>query len=405
MNTEYITIPPRLLSIWGGVQPHATSTSTDATQIFDAQRATIGKSGRAQSVSIGALGRTRETGLETKANAFPILRARRRSTTDEVIVDPRDFTSTRRLQRSASISIGTLARSNVTSRRTSIVSNLGPPSAELPGVKRPPPIAGPDQPSQESYVFQSLNNYRFPAAADKVTTPLPMFVGKGCAPGEIRAERRSSSGQRSDMRRRRSWVPGLDVVRRASVAMENISSIVRRSSLTDVFEKAKVRGVQLTRSTIAQNGFQCMFYLLLLASIYFVMVGIPLWKGIIWHIYILYSSKLAVSAGTAVFLGVGFLYVVFAFPSCIALTDSHSYAYLPLLLPFEKSARERSPSEAATRADHGNVNDTALLIPCYKSENLIGATLEAALKIFPVQSIFVRGSLTVMLEMYMKFFG
>ena len=34
--------------------------------------------------------------------------------------------------------------------------------------------------------------------------------------------------------------------------------------------------------------------------------------------------------------------------------------------------------------------DTALIIPCYKSENIVGATLEAALKIFPKQNIFVR---------------
>lgn len=36
-----------------------------------------------------------------------------------------------------------------------------------------------------------------------------------------------------------------------------------------------------------------------------------------------------------------------------------------------------------------NVKDTALLIPCYKSANLIAATLEAALKIFPPSHIFV----------------
>lgn len=35
------------------------------------------------------------------------------------------------------------------------------------------------------------------------------------------------------------------------------------------------------------------------------------------------------------------------------------------------------------------VHNTALLIPCYKSENIIGPTLEAALKIFPASHIFV----------------
>jgi cellulose synthase/poly-beta-1,6-N-acetylglucosamine synthase-like glycosyltransferase len=36
-----------------------------------------------------------------------------------------------------------------------------------------------------------------------------------------------------------------------------------------------------------------------------------------------------------------------------------------------------------------NVKDTALLIPCYKSANLIAATLEASLKIFPPSHIYV----------------
>jgi hypothetical protein len=36
-----------------------------------------------------------------------------------------------------------------------------------------------------------------------------------------------------------------------------------------------------------------------------------------------------------------------------------------------------------------NVQDTALLIPCYKSASLIASTLESALKIFPPSHIFV----------------
>lgn len=35
------------------------------------------------------------------------------------------------------------------------------------------------------------------------------------------------------------------------------------------------------------------------------------------------------------------------------------------------------------------VNDTALMIPCYKAAMLIGPTLEAATKVFPPSHIFV----------------
>ena len=36
-----------------------------------------------------------------------------------------------------------------------------------------------------------------------------------------------------------------------------------------------------------------------------------------------------------------------------------------------------------------NVKSTALLIPCYKSAEIIGPTLKAALEIFPPENIFV----------------
>ena len=67
------------------------------------------------------------------------------------------------------------------------------------------------------------------------------------------------------------------------------------------------------------------------------------------------------------------------------------YAYLPLLIPFEEDAPQppEFPPHPAVRCSSGKNNDTALLIPCYKSESLIAATLEAALKIFPATNIFV----------------
>lgn len=57
------------------------------------------------------------------------------------------------------------------------------------------------------------------------------------------------------------------------------------------------------------------------------------------------------------------------------------------MINFEPTAPlpEADESGRAAKTDSG----TALIIPCYKSEKLIGATLEAALKIFPKQSIFV----------------
>ena len=105
-------------------------------------------------------------------------------------------------------------------------------------------------------------------------------------------------------------------MRRASVAVENavdtvfgpVANAVRRSTLADIYEKAKVRQVKLMRSTLAQYTFEYAFYVLIAATVYFVLVGLPLWKGVVWYIYIIFAQKLLLPVGTAVFLGVGFLY-------------------------------------------------------------------------------------------------
>lgn len=83
----------------------------------------------------------------------------------------------------------------------------------------------------------------------------------------------------------------------------------RRSSIADMYEKAKVRHIKIERSPMAQIAFEYFSYLLIIAIIYFVFVGIPLWKGVVWYIYIIFMHYLVVPAGTAVFLGIGFLYV------------------------------------------------------------------------------------------------
>ena len=68
----------------------------------------------------------------------------------------------------------------------------------------------------------------------------------------------------------------------------------------------------------------------------------------------------------------------------------HRYAYLPLLIPLEPEPLEQVSIGDSSHVENGQANDTALLIPCYKSASIIGATLEAALKIFPAENIFVR---------------
>ena len=65
------------------------------------------------------------------------------------------------------------------------------------------------------------------------------------------------------------------------------------------------------------------------------------------------------------------------------------YAWSPLLVFFEKDPPMPADTENIDPNRTPGVHNTALMIPCYKSANIIGPTLEAALKIFPPSHIFV----------------
>ncbi|KAL9008793.1 MAG: hypothetical protein Q9180_009468, partial [Flavoplaca navasiana] len=119
-----------------------------------------------------------------------------------------------------------------------------------------------------------------------------------------------------------------------------------KSNVREMYDKAKVKQEQIKRSKTAQLVFRYAFYIVLVSMVYLVFVGLPLWRGLVWYIY----------------------------------------AFAPLLINFEPTAPLPEADESGRTEP--SACDTALIIPCYKSENLIGSTLQAALKIFPKESIF-----------------
>lgn len=145
----------------------------------------------------------------------------------------------------------------------------------------------------------------------------------------------------------------------------------RKSSIEMLYEKAKIRKLQLQRSKRFQLIFEYSVYLLLLALIYFVCIGRPLWGGLVWYTYVLFAHYLTVAVGLVFFA-----------------TVSGLYAFAPLLVTFEPE-----PAATAQVVDDETVsgaNETALIIPCYRSEKLIAATIEAAMiASFPASSIFI----------------
>ncbi|KAB2573408.1 hypothetical protein DBV05_g7905 [Lasiodiplodia theobromae] len=110
-------------------------------------------------------------------------------------------------------------------------------------------------------------------------------------------------------------------------------------------------------------------YFLALVIVYFVFVGLPLWKGAVYWLYWVVNHKFVVKGTWSIVIGI-----------MTILT------FLPLCILFEKEPPPRPDPDPATIP---GVSDTALLIPCYKSASLIGATLTAALKTFPPSHIFV----------------
>lgn len=159
---------------------------------------------------------------------------------------------------------------------------------------------------------------------------------------------------------------------RVQETARNVISRARRNSMHDVYEKAKARGIELQRKRWVEIVFEYTVYTVLLCFIYFVLVGLPLWKGAVYWLYYAVSTKFVIAGGWSITIAIA----VF-------------YAFGPLLILFEKEPPIVDHPEGFDRRGLPGVANTALLIPCYKSANIVGATLEAALKVFPPSHIFV----------------
>ncbi|KAK7746428.1 hypothetical protein SLS53_002387 [Cytospora paraplurivora] len=151
-----------------------------------------------------------------------------------------------------------------------------------------------------------------------------------------------------------------------------INKAGQNTAMHDVYEKAKIRGVELQRKRWVEILFEYTFYTVLICFIYFVLIGLPLWKGAVYWLYWVVGHKFVIAGGWSITIGIA----VF-------------YAFGPLFLLFEKEPPVVEHPEGFDKNSLPGVADTALLIPCYKAANIVGATLEAAVKIFPPSHIFV----------------
>ncbi|KAL8915890.1 MAG: hypothetical protein Q9208_008808 [Pyrenodesmia sp. 3 TL-2023] len=384
MSIDNIVIPGGILSTWDSPpvgedgNQHSAPETFDVTEVARQRARTLSVSFVGPALTSndgpGRLGDILVSNQRTQANPH------RRSNSA-----PGQQTPAQGPQRATTINLGALGTPRGTGRN--VPGGRGRASSSLSHARRKmsegalPLESIPEL--KNTYVFQSLGNpsssapttlqvARHPSTFRPRNTSISTVLSHGrktSSPGRIERSQ-SDTSRYSD----------INVLRRASIVVDNavervkdtVTNVLRRSSLEEVYEKAKIRQLQLQRSNAAQKGFEYTFYLFLLAIVYFVFIGVPFWDGLVLTIYYIFDMKLVIPAGTAIFLGIGFL-----------------YAYLPLLILFEKEPAQRPPPDSMGADERGQASDTALLIPCYKSEKLISQTLEAALKIFPAQNIFV----------------
>ena len=227
----------------------------------------------------------------------------------------------RRPQRSSTINVGELGRPRAINQSTSVNHHGRTSDFMVDQSKRTATGDGIrfDAISELSstYVFQSLGDQHSDRNAPDASHEPEVFLDRN-NPYHVEPTHENSEFSTQKQERNQSQTSQnstANVIRRASVAVQNavetvkdtVTGALRRGSLDELYEKAKLRQLQLMRSTAVQYGFQYTFYLVLLAVIYFVFIGFPLWNGFVLTMYYIFDMKLVVPAGTAAFLGTGFL--------------------------------------------------------------------------------------------------
>lgn len=336
MSVDNIVIPGGILATWQGPQQPQDDDRVVHSEVFDVTKVARRRA-RTLSVSLDTRGQDRAPALERLASVVRLNQAThealQRTPTDTL----GQASHLQRPKRSNTINLGGLGRSRVTGLSTP--ANPGHSLGRGSSISFPAKARGTQtqldaastQELENSYIFESLGNYQLPGQRTAPVISTPIFLARNSSRRSNIIRRGSSRKQRERSPSESSQFSAINVARRASIVVENvvekvkdtITSALPRSSLEEVYEKAKIRQVQLVRSTFTQYAFEYTCYLLLLAVIYFGFIGYPLWNGLVLTIYYLFDMKLVVPAGTAIFLGVGSLYVHKppVIPALLLLTD------------------------------------------------------------------------------------
>ena len=334
MSVDNIVIPSGILATWDGPQSAETQRQGEDDESFDIVEVAR-EHARLLSVSSNGQLTDRRSTLERVASIIPPSQNFHPAFQQEfsnAYVQRSGF----QRQRHNSINLGGLARSRATGRSTPANPGLRFGLAPMfqnrldsttatanPGIRfevAPKFQHRLDSTTEtnleDSYLFRRLDNYK-PSYQDVASQSSagPLFLARESSVNTVALRRKSSSRYLERHQSEKSRLSSVNVARRASIVVGNVlekvkdtvTAPLRRSSLQEVYEKAKIRQIQLKRSIVAQISFQYFSYLLMLAGIYFIFVGFPLWKGLVLVLFNVFHMQLAIPAGTAAFLGIAFL--------------------------------------------------------------------------------------------------
>ncbi|KAL4894571.1 glycosyltransferase like family 2-domain-containing protein [Aspergillus ambiguus] len=144
----------------------------------------------------------------------------------------------------------------------------------------------------------------------------------------------------------------------------------RSSSLKSLYDRAKLVNIKHQRRFWLRIVIEYGSYAFLILVVYFILIGLPLWKGAVYWLYWIMQHKLIFQGGWAIFIS---LLVWFS--------------YSPLLVQFEDDPP--GPDYYQVRHIAPATPRAALVIPCFEAGPIIGRTLEAALHVFPPSHIYV----------------
>ncbi|KAL5355391.1 glycosyltransferase like family 2-domain-containing protein [Aspergillus floccosus] len=181
---------------------------------------------------------------------------------------------------------------------------------------------------------------------------------------------RNGSGHWSD---RYSRGPSEDSIFAAPMRFSRAPNAVRKSrnsSLKSLYDRAKLVKIKHQRKYWLRILIEYGAYTFLALVVYFVLVGMPLWKGAVYWLYWIMQYRLIFQGGWAIFI---FTLIWFS--------------YTPLLTRFEPDPP--GPDYYQVRHIAPQTPRAALVIPCFRAAPIIGRTLEAALHIFPASHIYV----------------